>query len=66
MRGFGIHQILSNPLKFSSLKKLYYGREFLIEQKTHYYGRNLWGYPRIISSKLVVVNKLSRFFWDTG
>jgi hypothetical protein len=28
--GFGIHPILSNPLKYSSLKILYHDGEFLI------------------------------------
>jgi hypothetical protein len=30
MWGFGVHPILSNPLKYSSLKILYHDEEFLI------------------------------------
>jgi hypothetical protein len=30
MWGFGVHQILSNPLKYPSQKILYYDGEFLI------------------------------------
>jgi hypothetical protein len=30
MWGFGVHPILSNPLKYSSQKKLYHDVEFLI------------------------------------
>jgi hypothetical protein len=30
MWGFGIHPILSNPLKYSSSKILYYDEEFFI------------------------------------
>jgi hypothetical protein len=30
MWGFGVHPILSNPLKYSSQKILYHDREFLI------------------------------------
>jgi hypothetical protein len=30
IRGFGVHPILSNPLKYYSQKILYYDREFLI------------------------------------
>jgi hypothetical protein len=30
MLGFGVHPILSNPLKYSSPKILYYDGEFLV------------------------------------
>jgi hypothetical protein len=30
MWGFGVHPILSNPFKYSSLKILYHDEEFLI------------------------------------
>jgi hypothetical protein len=30
MWGFGVHPILSNPLKYSFLKILYHDKEFLI------------------------------------
>jgi hypothetical protein len=35
MWGFGVHPILSNPLQYSSLKKLYHDGEFLIYPKIH-------------------------------
>jgi hypothetical protein len=57
MRGFSVHLILSNPLKYSSLKIFYHNGEFLIKPKILVW-REFVGYPEIILSKPEVgVNK---------